>query len=123
MSNWRNPAITPEKYVKKYNALMEQYTVVRNSFNRRFATLAKLYADKYAPKQPGDTIDLPEGTKEGYNLFTVKEALPKIKYEKQDDNDKKLKAVISFDYYGEFSGPDVKPFSGKLNIAPDEKAS
>jgi len=46
MSNWREQKITPDKYVKKRMAIMEQYNVVRASFERRLAVLDNLYAKK-----------------------------------------------------------------------------
>ena len=120
MSNWIEPKITPDKYVKKRMAIMKQYNVVRASFERRIAVLDNLYAKKYAPKQEGDVIDIPEGSKPGYDKFTVSRPLPKIKHEKIDGNDKGVNAIVSFDYYGEFTGPEVTPVKGTLNFK-DEK--
>ena len=120
MSNWREQKITPDKYVKKRMAIMEQYNVVRASFERRLAVLDNLYAKKYAPKKEGDTIDIPEGTKPGYDKFTVIKPLPKIKHEKIEGSDKGVNAIVSFEYYGEFTGPESKPIKGTINFK-DEK--
>ena len=115
MSNWRDPKITPKKYVQKRTAIITQYTELQKMFERRLRTLDTIYAKAYSPKKAGETIEVPEGAKPGYDLFTVVTPIPRIRKDADGNS-----IEVYFDYYGKFSGADVEDKFGTLKIGKDD---
>lgn len=91
--------LTPEEYVKKCIYIVKRMREFHALQQSRIDELNAEYVRLYSDKQAGQTMELPEGTKAGYDKFLIEKVLPVIS---DHANGAQGAFHITFDYQGVF---------------------
>lgn len=87
-----------------------------NRIKVQIEQLSDRYARQYCPLTIGTTVPLPEGTKEGYDHFTIEKIIVQILPVQETKQ-----FEIGFVYDGFYSGYEKEPEKGRLRFTPEKK--